>query len=129
METKIAPTPDRSRQTFSVTKWFKRGELEAEMAKATAAAGSFDPLTGPSLPATVSDDPPLTKLDRRRLSLQVGGTPDTISDAPPLAVPGERMSDRETIAEGTRPFRARMMLGAGLGIVAVLAAVYLLVLR
>ncbi len=87
---------------FRETAWFKRGEIEEEMAKAQAAAGD-NPLktgtTGQHLPVDESQVD-LSAQDRARLSLKTGATQAMpVIKAPVQALPGERMDEAEMLAE------------------------------
>lgn len=87
---------------FRETAWFKRGEIEEEMAKAQAAAGENalkSGTTGQHLPVDESQVA-LSAQDRDRLSLKTGATQAMpIIKAPVQALPGERMDEAEMLAE------------------------------
>lgn len=101
--------PSGRKKGFRETAWFKRGELEEEMARAQAAAGS-DPLkTGTTGKQAVLDESQLSlsSTDQARLSLKTGGTQamPVIRHAP-QGLPGERMDEDEMMAEiaGSRKY-------------------------
>ena len=100
---------------FRETAWFKRGEIEEEMAKAQAAAGD-NPLksgtTGQHAPVDESQVD-LSSQDRQRLSLKTGATQAMpVVRAPQAALPGERMDEAEMLAEINPSKRYFMIAGA-----------------
>jgi serine/threonine protein kinase len=96
------PAATGKKGAFRETAWFKRGEIEEEMAKAQAAAGA-DPLksgtTGQHAPVD-ENAVPLSAQDHQRLSLKTGATQAMpVIKAPVQALPGERMDEHEMLAE------------------------------
>ena len=87
---------------FRETAWFKRGEIEEEMAKAQAAAGDNalkSGVTGQHVPVDESQVD-LSGEDRARLSLKTGATQAMpVIKAPVQALPGDRMDEAEMLAE------------------------------
>jgi hypothetical protein len=107
---------------FRETAWFKKGELEEEMAKRAADDGS-DPLAGPSTPAVGDVDPAtLTADDRARLSLKTGRT-EMMAAIKTSALPGERMSEADLLAEVDSSKKWMVWAGIGVVVVAVVVAV------
>jgi hypothetical protein len=100
---------------FRETAWFKRGEIEEEMAKAQAAAGENalkSGTTGQHLPVDESQVA-LSAQDRDRLSLKTGATQALpIIKAPVQALPGERMDEAEMLAEINPSKRYFLIAGA-----------------
>ncbi|HEX8953397.1 MAG TPA: hypothetical protein VF945_16190, partial [Polyangia bacterium] len=106
------------------TAWFKRGEIEEEMAKAQAAAGD-NPLktgtTGQHLPVDESQVN-LSAQDSARLSLKTGATQAMpIIKAPSAALPGERMDEAEMLAE-LNPSRKYLII-AGAAVLAIVLGI------
>ncbi|MDB4968444.1 MAG: serine/threonine protein kinase [Myxococcales bacterium] len=116
-----APVPAKGNNTgkkgaFRETAWFKRGELEEEMAKAQAAVGENalkSGTTGQHLPVDESQVD-LSAHDRERLSLKTGATQAMpIIKAPAVqALPGERMDEAEMLAEINPSKRYFLIAGA-----------------
>jgi serine/threonine-protein kinase len=110
---------------FRETAWFKRGEIEEEMAKAQAAAGDNalkSGVTGQHLPVDESQVD-LSAQDRDRLSLKTGATQAMpIIKAPVQALPGERMDEAEMLAE-LNPSRKYFLIAGAIVLAAVLAVV------
>jgi hypothetical protein len=114
---------------FRETAWFRRGEIEEEMARKAAEMSADDPLAGPAQTEAVVDESALTADDRARLSLKTGRT-EMMQAVKPSHLPGERMSEQDVLAEmdgGSR--RSLIIGGVVLGVIVVLAAVYLLFMR
>jgi hypothetical protein len=88
---------------FRETAWFKAGEIEEELAKAQAANASTDPLapTGTTGQHEAVDPSKLeiTAADKARLSLKTGNTQVMAAIKPGVALPGERMDEKEMAAE------------------------------
>ena len=110
---------------FRETAWFKRGEIEEEMAKAQAAAGDNalkSGVTGQHLPVDESQVN-LSAQDRDRLSLKTGATQAMpIIKAPVQALPGDRMDEAEMLAE-LNPSRKYFLIAGAIVLAAVLAIV------
>ena len=122
-------TGGKNKRAFRETGWFKRGELEEELARKAAELSDADPLAGPALTEAVVDDNSITADDRARLSLKTGRT-ELMQAIRPSEVPGDRMSEEDVIAElegGSR--RGLVIGGAVLGAAALAAAIYFLVLH
>ena len=102
---------------FRETAWFKRGEIEEEMAKAQAAAGDNalkTGTTGKHLPVDESQVD-LSAQDRARLSLKTGATQAMpVMRAPVQALPGERMDEAEMLAELNPSRKYFIIAGAAL---------------
>jgi len=113
---------------FRETAWFKKGELEEELAKKAAEMSAEDPLAGPAVAEAVVDESALTADDRARLSLKTGRT-EIMQAIKPTMVPGDRMSDEEMLAEMDGSRRWMIVAGSVIGVLAVLAAVWFLFLR
>jgi hypothetical protein len=98
---------------FRETAWFKRGEIEEEMAKAQAAAGDqASGTTGKHLPVDESQVD-LSAQDRQRLSLKTGSTQAMpVMKAPVQALPGDRMDEAEMLAELNPSKRYFIIAGA-----------------
>src|SRR5207244_1593718 len=90
---------------FRETAWFKKGELEEEIAKAQAASASADPLApvGTTGTHSVVDENAIdvSAQDKARLSLKTGATQMMMAVKPgaPEALPGDRMDEQEMLAE------------------------------
>ncbi len=110
---------------FRETAWFKRGELEEEMAKAQAAVGDNalkSGVTGQHLPVDESQVD-LSAQDRQRLSLKTGATQAMpVMKAPVQALPGERMDEEEMLAE-LSPSRRYFLIAGALVLAVVLGVV------
>jgi len=122
------PPGGKGKKGFRETAWFKRGEIEEELARQAAAVAEQDPLAGPAHTEAVVDDASLTADDRARLSLKTGRT-ETMASVKPSALPGDHMSEEDMIAEMGTSRRLMVFGGAAIGAIAVLAAVYFLFLR
>jgi serine/threonine-protein kinase len=110
---------------FRETAWFKKGELEEEMAK--RAAENTDPLAGPAQEVPVGDVDPatLTADDRARLSLKTGRTeamPVVKAPAPAMRG-GDRMSDEDMLAEVDSSKKWMVIAGVAVAALAVIGAV------
>ncbi|HZS40177.1 MAG TPA: protein kinase [Polyangia bacterium] len=119
---------------FRETAWFKKGEIEEEMAKAQAAHATEDPLattgTTGKQAAVDTENVDVSAQDRARLSLKTGATQamPVIKAAPPaVAVPGDRMSEDEMLAEIDSSKKWFIIAGVIVG-VAILAVVLYFVL-
>jgi serine/threonine-protein kinase len=110
---------------FRETAWFKRGEIEEEMAKAQAAAGDNalkSGVTGQHAPVDESQVD-LSAQDRARLSLKTGATQAMpVIKAPVQALPGERMDEAEMLAE-LNPSRKYFIIAAAAVLALVLAVI------
>jgi hypothetical protein len=94
--------PTRQKGKFRETMWFKKGELDEATAAAAAAEGAAEaPAKADDLPIEdrYKDDGTLTAADRERLSLRTGGTQMVPTHSPARSIPGEKISEREMIAE------------------------------
>ena len=114
---------------FRETAWFKRGEIEEEMAKAQAAAGD-NPLktgtTGQHLPVDESQVD-LSAQDHARLSLKTGATQAMpvikgVGTGSVPALPGERMNEEEMLAE-LNPSRKYFLIAGAVVLAIVLGVV------
>ncbi len=97
-----APSVMPKQDGFRETAWFKKGELEEEIARLQAQHLSADPLaptgvTGQNLPVD-SSQIAVSAEERRRLSLKSGGT-QMMPKLKAKALPGERMNEKEMLAE------------------------------
>ncbi len=120
---------------FRETAWFKKGEIEEELAKSQAKVATEDPLAASGatgvMPAV--DENQLAKNlsaeDRKRLSLKTGATQMMSAVKVPVkAVPvPDRMNEDEMLAE-MNPAKKWVMPVAGL-VVAVIITVVVLALR
>ena len=119
--------PGAKKGAFRETGWFKKGEIEEEMAKKAAEMSKEDPLAGPLVEANV-DESALTAEDRSRLSLKTGRT-EMMPVIKVKDLPGDRMSEEEMIAEIDQSRKWLFVGGGGILLVAVIAAVYFLFLR
>jgi hypothetical protein len=111
---------------FRETAWFKRGELEEEMARAQAAAGDNPLKSGTTGRHQPLDDAQIemSQQDAARLSLKTGATQAMpVIKAPHGGLPGERMDEAEMLAEISSPRRTIFIVAA-----VVLALVIALVL-
>ena len=114
---------------FRETAWFKRGEIEEEMAKAQAAAGENalkSGTTGQHLPVDESQVD-LSAQDRARLSLKTGATQAMpvikgVGTGSVPALPGERMNEEEMLAE-LNPSRKYFLIAGAVLFAIVLAIV------
>ena len=122
------PPGGKGKKGFRETAWFKRGEIEEELARQAAAVAEQDPLAGPAHTEAVVDDASLTADDRARLSLKTGRT-ETMASVKPSALPGDHMSEHDMIAEMGTSRRLMVFGGAAIGAIAILVAVYFLFLR
>jgi serine/threonine protein kinase len=87
---------------FRETAWFKRGEIEEELAKRQAAVDPASPKTGTTGEHAPVDENavPLSAQDQQRLSLKTGATQAMpVIKAQAQALPGERMDEAEMLAE------------------------------
>jgi hypothetical protein len=123
-----ARTGKAGKKGFRETAWFKRGELEEEMAKQAAEMSSDDPLAGPALTEAVVDEGSLTAEDRARLSLKTGRT-EMMQPVRVANLPGDRMSDEEMLAEFDGSRRMTVIVGSVLGAGVLFALVYYFFLR
>jgi hypothetical protein len=102
---------------FRETAWFKRGEIEEQMAKAQAEAGDNPLKTGTTGKHIPIDDSQvdLSAQDRARLSLKTGGTQAMAAARAPAAgrLPGKRMDERDLMAE-LNPMRKYLIVGGAL---------------
>jgi hypothetical protein len=116
---------------FRETAWFKRGELEEEMAKAQAAVADNalkSGVTGQQVPVDDSQVD-LSAQDRARLSLKTGATQAMpILKAPVQALPGERMDEAEMLAE-LNPSRRYFLIAGAIVLAVVLGIVIYLATR
>ncbi len=116
---------------FRETAWFKRGEIEEEMAKAQAAAGDNalkTGVTGKHVPVDESQVD-LSAQDKARLSLKTGATQAMpIIKSPVQALPGERMDEEEMLAE-LNPSRKYFIIAGAIVVGVVLAVVLYLATR
>jgi hypothetical protein len=116
----------RGKKGFRETAWFKRGELEEELAKAQAAAGSDPHRSGTTGKEAVVDESQvaLSSQDQARLSLKTGGTQamPVIRHTPHQGLPGERMDEDEMMAEmaGSRKY---LVIGLAVVVAVVLGLV------
>ncbi len=108
-----APPPKPTgKKGFRETAWFKKGELEQEMAKAAAEQNPDDPLAGPALELAPDVDPAtLTTEDRARLSLKTGRTEMMGVIKGPTSISGDRMSEEELLAEVDSSKRLKLVVG------------------
>jgi hypothetical protein len=110
---------------FRETAWFKRGEIEEEMAKAQAAVGDNalkSGVTGQHLPVDESQVD-LSAQDRDRLSLKTGATQAMpVIKAPVQALPGDRMDEAEMLAE-LNPSRKYFLIAGAIVLAIVLGLV------
>ena len=115
------------KNSFRVTAWFKRGEIEELVRTAAAKSEAVDPFAGPVATDAVVEDSAITRGDHDRLSLNTGATPSTESAMPgelPAALTADRMSDKQMLAELTRSRLYVIIGGASVGIAAVVATAY-----
>ncbi len=120
---------------FRETAWFKKGEIEEELAKVQAAAATEDPLAPAGTTGThgVVDEASidLTQQDSKRLSLKTGATQMMtaikVGTDGNQALPGDRMNEEEMIAEIDQSKRWFTVAGA-IVLVAVIAVIIALVL-
>lgn len=129
-----APGPasaQASKKAFRETAWFKKGEIEEELAKAQAVAATRDPLapsggTGQH-PALDENQIDVSAQDRARLSLKTGHTQVMSAVKPEHAVlPGERMDEVEMLAEIDSSRRWLLLAAGVVAVVAVIVTLYLL---
>jgi serine/threonine-protein kinase len=128
-----APAP-AAKGGFRETAWFKKGEIEEEMAKAQAAAGDSERTGTTGEHAVVGGEVDQSKLDinaqdKARLSLKTGATQamPVVKSPADVAVPGDTMSEQEMLAEMNSSKKWLVIAGIGIGVV-VLAVVLWLVL-
>jgi hypothetical protein len=120
---------------FRETAWFKRGELEEEMAKAQAAVGDNalkTGTTGKHMPVDESQVD-LSAQDHARLSLKTGATQAMpvikgVGTGSVQALPGDRMDEEEMLAE-LNPSRKYFFIAGAVVVLAILAAVAYFVTR
>jgi serine/threonine-protein kinase len=100
---------------FRETAWFKRGELEEELARAEAAAGDNplkSGLTGKHKPLD-DDQIEMSQKDAQRLSLKTGATQAMpVLKGGGTSLPGERMDEAEMLAEISSSKRTIFIIGA-----------------
>ena len=122
-------TGGKGRKAFRETGWFKRGELEEELARKAAELSNSDPLAGPALTEAVVEESAITADDRARLSLKTGRT-ELMQAIKPGVLPGEQMSEEDMLAELEGGSRRGMVIGgAVIGVAALAAAIYFLILH
>lgn len=113
---------------FRETGWFKKGELEEEFAKKAAEMQKDDPLAGPSMTEPVVDESSITAEDRARLSLSTGHT-QAMPVIKAVALPGEKMSDEDLLAEVDSSKKWMVIAGIAVGVLALAVAVYFFAIR
>ena len=124
---------DKPGAGFRETAWFKKGEIEEEIAKAEASAATADPLAPSGITGAHdivdSGAVPVTSQDHNRLSLKTGAT--QMMQAVRLsgtggaqALPGERMDESEMLSEMEGGSRGRIVAGAIAAAVLVGAILY-----
>ncbi len=121
---------------FRETAWFKKGEIEEEIARAQAAVASEDPLAPVGTTGThaVYDEAQIdvSSDDKKRLSLRTGATQMMqavkVGTGGAQALPGERMDEAEMLAEIDRSKRWFAIAGVVVAI-AIIAVVVLLATR
>jgi hypothetical protein len=114
--------------------WFKKGELDEAAAEAAAKAKpdgepALDKADEAPIDERYKDDGTLTHDDRARLSLRTGGTQmvPVVRASPP--VPGDRMEEKDLVAE-MHAGRTRMLLLVALAALLIgLLVAYFTVLR
>lgn len=103
---------------FRETAWFKKGEIEEEIAKAEASSATEDPLAPTGITgahAIVDAGVSVSSQDHNRLSLKTGATqmmPVVRGSGAATALPGERMNDAEMLDEMKGGGRGRIIAGA-----------------
>jgi eukaryotic-like serine/threonine-protein kinase len=110
---------------FRETAWFKRGEIEEEMAKAQAAAGENALKTGTTGKQVPIDESQvdLSAQDRARLSLKTGATQTMPAvRGPQHALPGDRMDEAEMLAE-LNPSRKYFLIAGAVVLAVILGLV------
>ena len=118
---------------FRETAWFKKGEIEEEIAKAEASVGTADPLAPSGITGqhdvVDANAVPVTSQDHNRLSLKTGAT--QMMPAVRLsgtggaqALPGERMNESEMLDEMQGGGRGRIIAGAIAGVILIGAILY-----
>lgn len=121
-------TGGKKKKGFRETAWFKKGELEEQVAQKAAQGNPDDPLAGPAVTEVVVDDASLTDEDRARLSLRSGGTEQMLAMKRQTAF-GDRMSEAEMLAEVDQSKRW-IVIGAGIaGVILIVAAILFFVFR
>jgi hypothetical protein len=114
---------------FRETAWFKKGEIEEEMAKAQAAVASADPLapSGRTGQQAIVDENAVdvSAQDRARLSLKTGATQAMAAVKMPTgALPGERMDESEMLAEIDSSKKWLIIAGAIVALVVIGLVIY-----
>ncbi|MEO6953322.1 MAG: serine/threonine-protein kinase [Polyangia bacterium] len=115
---------------FRETAWFKKGEIEEEIAKAEARSASEDPLAPTGITgqhAVVDAGVSVSSQDHNRLSLKTGATQMMAvvkgSGSAP-ALPGERMNEAEMLDEMNGGTRGRRIAGVVAGVILVGVILY-----
>src|SRR5208283_5056901 len=120
--------PPKPGAAFRETLWFKKGDVDQMVADAKAKqAAAGKPAAEAELPTDdvrpledrYVDDGSVTTEDRKKFSLRTGGT-STAMPAAAVAIPGEKMNERELVEEIGRGRRTAILLIAAVVIVALI---------
>ena len=123
----VGPQPAfGAKKGFRVTAWFKRGEIEQELAKTAALQSTTDSLAGAVAVEAVVSDASLTSGDHSRLTLDTGSISGMQSVPPQPLVVGQRMSDEEIVAEIGGSHRRKLLAVAAMALLAALVGAYFL---
>lgn len=124
--------PPKAGAAFRETLWFKKGDVDQMVAdaKAKLVAGGKPAAEEAELPTDdvrpledrYVDDGSVTTEDRKKFSLRTGGTA-TALPAAAVAIPGEKMDERELVQEIGRGRRTAILIVAAVVIVAVIVVV------
>ncbi|MGO9290867.1 MAG: serine/threonine-protein kinase [Polyangia bacterium] len=123
--------PPKPGAAFRETLWFKKGDVDQMVADAKAKqAAAGKPAAEAELPTDdvrpledrYVDDGSVTTEDRKKFSLRTGGT-STAMPAAAVAIPGEKMNERELVEEIGRGRRTAILLIAAVVIVALIVVV------
>jgi hypothetical protein len=123
--------PPKAGAAFRETLWFKKGDVDQMVADAKAKqAAAGKPAAEAELPTDdvrpledrYVDDGSVTTEDRKKFSLRTGGT-STALPAAAVAIPGEKMNERDLVEEIGRGRRTAILLVAAVVIVALIVVV------
>ncbi len=129
---KKAAAPPPAKGGFRETAWFKKGEIEEEMAKAQAAAGDSERTGTTGQHGVVGGEVDQSKLDidaqdKARLSLKTGATQSmaVVKGPVDVAVPGDKMSEQEMLDEMNSSKKWLVLAGIGIAVIAVAVILWL----
>jgi serine/threonine protein kinase len=127
--------PDDGKANFRDTLWFKKGELDAEVAHTAAEElaragkdGALEPADSLPLDERYRDDGSLSRSDKEKYSLRTGATAMTRAVSDPVGAPGTAKVSEDALIGELKGGRNRIIAAIAIGI-AVLALIALLIAR